>query len=43
VFDPRSNTSASSRIGLAVSGRKANALVIPGKPSGSAMWGTIGL
>ena len=42
VPGPRSSTSASSRIGLAVSGRYANALVIPGRPSGRAMCG-IGL
>ena len=35
------STSASSRIGLAVSGRKAKALVIPGSSGGKAMWGTV--
>jgi len=32
---PRSNVSASSRNGFAVSGRNAKPLVIPGSPSGS--------
>ena len=35
VFGPRSSTSASSRIGLAVAGLKAKALVIPGNSGGS--------
>src|SRR5215471_11402253 len=30
---------ASSRMGFAASGRNAKPLLIPGKPSGSAMWG----
>src|SRR5215470_9516096 len=39
VCGPRSSTSASSRIGLAVSGRNAKPLVIPGSPSGRVICG----
>jgi hypothetical protein len=39
VFGPRSNTSASSRMGFAVSGLKAKALAIPGSSGGKAIWG----
>src|SRR5271170_7567474 len=39
VLGPCSRTSASSRMGLAVSGRKANPAVMPGRFSGSAMCG----
>jgi hypothetical protein len=41
VLGPRSNTSARARIGSAVSGRKANALLIPGSPSANSMWGMV--
>ena len=43
VFGPRRSVSASSRNGFAVSGRKANALVIPGRSAGRAMCGTAGM
>src|SRR5271165_1209244 len=39
VLLPCSSTSASSRMGLAVSGRKAKPAVMPGRFSGSAMCG----
>ena len=39
LFGPRSRTSASSRMGAAVSGRNAKAPPIPGTPSGNAMCG----
>ena len=39
VLGPRRRNSARARMGLAVSGRKANGPVIPGRPSGSVMWG----
>src|ERR1044072_2286332 len=38
-WGPRSRTSTSSLIGLAVSGRKAIGPRMPGRPSGSAMCG----
>jgi len=37
VFGPRSRTSASSRIGFAVSGLNANPLTMPGRSGGNAM------
>ena len=43
VFGPRRRTSASSRIGFAVSGRNAKPLVIPGRPSGREIWATAGV
>jgi hypothetical protein len=39
VLGPRSSTSARARIGRAVSGRNAKALVVPGNPSGSRICG----